>query len=203
MVWNFPLDVTYKSTNAFGWPQLIVAVYGLDAFGRDVIKGYGCMHLPTSPGRYVKAIILPTARCMYIYCCLSAWMRLGYLRKMHVGIAIASSGMRVLRQIRYWWLGRVAASSFALPVCRFDLKLRLFKPCSASLIQSFTSWLSGMPAEFSDPRFPSYGEGREVTRVESSGVVNVSVNIMTKDMEQFGYDNGAGKDRSRQNVTVL
>ena len=23
------------------------------------------------------------------------------------------------------------------------------------------SWLNGMPAEFSDPRFPSYGEGRE------------------------------------------
>ncbi|KAG1672717.1 hypothetical protein FOA52_005195 [Chlamydomonas sp. UWO 241] len=136
MVWNFPLDITYKATNAFGWPQLIVSVFGLDGFGRDVIKGYGCMHLPTAPGRY-------------------------------------------------------------------ELKLRLFKPRSASLIQSFTSWMNGMPAEFSDPRFPSYGEGREVTRVESGGVVNVSLNILTKDMETFGYDTGAGKDRSRQNVKVL
>ena len=93
-MWNFPLDITYKSTNAFGWPQLIVSVYGLDAFGRDVIKGYGCMHLPTCSGR-------------------------------------------------------------------FDLKLRLFKPKSASLMQSFTAWMTGMPAEFSDPKFPSYGEGRE------------------------------------------
>lgn len=39
--------------------------------------------------------------------------------------------------------------------------MHLFKPRSATLLQSFTSWLTGMPAEFSDPRFPSYGEGRE------------------------------------------
>ena len=59
-------------------------------------------------------------------------------------------------------------------------KVRLFKPRSASGLQSFTSWLTGMPAEFSDPKFPSYGEGREVTRVTSGGHVTVQVNIMTK-----------------------
>lgn len=51
LVWNFPIDITYKTTNAFGWPQLVVSVYGLDTLGRDVIKGYGCMHLPTCAGR--------------------------------------------------------------------------------------------------------------------------------------------------------
>ena len=91
-MWNFPLDVTFKSTNAFGWPQarlcsihwafarawhdraqhvhgtcqtggppshahgvavsqVVVSVYGVDALGRDVIKGYGSMHLPTCAGR--------------------------------------------------------------------------------------------------------------------------------------------------------
>lgn len=53
LVWNFPLDITYKATNAFGWPQLVVSVYGLDTFGRDVIKGYGCIHLPICGGRCV------------------------------------------------------------------------------------------------------------------------------------------------------
>lgn len=51
LVWNFPIDVTYKSTNVFGWPQLVVHVFGLDPLGRDVIKGYGAAHLPTCPGR--------------------------------------------------------------------------------------------------------------------------------------------------------
>jgi hypothetical protein len=45
--------------------------------------------------------------------------------------------------------------------CRYNLRVRLYRPRSASLLQSFTSWLTGMPAEFSDPKFPSYGEGRE------------------------------------------
>lgn len=45
------MDVTYKATNAFGWPQVVVSVYGVDALGRDVIQGYGCIHLPTCAGR--------------------------------------------------------------------------------------------------------------------------------------------------------
>ncbi len=56
-MWNFPIDITYKTTNAFGWPQLVVSVYGLDTLGRDVIKGYGCMHLPTCAGRWVMAAV--------------------------------------------------------------------------------------------------------------------------------------------------
>jgi hypothetical protein len=57
LVWNYPLDLTYKSTNAFGWPQIVVSVYGLDSFGRDVIKGYGCIHIPTCAGRWVLACV--------------------------------------------------------------------------------------------------------------------------------------------------
>lgn len=136
LVWNFPVDVTYKSTNAFGWPQLIVSVYGLDGFGRDVIKGYGCIHMPTCAGR-------------------------------------------------------------------FNLRIKLYRPRSASLLQTFTSWLSGMPAEFSDPRFPSYGEGREVTRVVSNGHVNVQVNVLTKDMEVFGYSDGSVRGQGATKITRL
>jgi len=58
VVWNFPIDVSFKSTNAFGWPQLVVTVAGMDSFGREVIRGYGCVHLPLSPGRYTKYIRL-------------------------------------------------------------------------------------------------------------------------------------------------
>merc|ERR1711988_1403797 len=50
VVWNFPLDIAFKSTNAFGWPQLVVSVYGMDALSRSVIRGYGRVHLPISPG---------------------------------------------------------------------------------------------------------------------------------------------------------
>ena len=44
---------------------------------------------------------------------------------------------------------------------RYELCVRLYRPRSASLLQTFLSWLTGMPAEFADPRFPAYGPGRE------------------------------------------
>jgi B9 domain-containing protein 1 len=51
LVWNHPLDAAWRSTNAAGWPQIVVAVYGADALGRDVLRGYGGTHVPTAPGR--------------------------------------------------------------------------------------------------------------------------------------------------------
>lgn len=47
IVLNFPIDIAFKSTNPFGWPRLVISIYGLDAFGRDVVRGYGAVHLPT------------------------------------------------------------------------------------------------------------------------------------------------------------
>lgn len=32
-------------------PQLMISVYGLDALGNDVVRGYGTTHLPTMSGR--------------------------------------------------------------------------------------------------------------------------------------------------------
>ena len=58
VVWNFPIDISYKSTNAFGWPQIIISVYGMDYMSRDVIKGYGRVHIPIAPGRYTKYVRL-------------------------------------------------------------------------------------------------------------------------------------------------
>uniref|UniRef100_A0A7S0QX76 B9 domain-containing protein 1 n=1 Tax=Pyramimonas obovata TaxID=1411642 RepID=A0A7S0QX76_9CHLO len=125
LVWNFPLDVTFKSTNAFGWPQLVLSVFEVDRFGRDVIKGYGCVHLPIAAGRHVR-------------------------------------------------------------------KVQLYRPLSASLLQQFTSWIAGNPAEFTDAKFPAMGHGREVTRVRSTGVATVNLNVMIKDMATFGYTEEAG-----------
>lgn len=58
VVWNFPLGVTYKSTNAYGWPRLIVSVYGTDMCNRRIIKGYGSVHVPCSTGRHEREIRL-------------------------------------------------------------------------------------------------------------------------------------------------
>lgn len=33
-------------------PQIVISGYGLDAFGNDVVRGYGTAHIPLVPGRF-------------------------------------------------------------------------------------------------------------------------------------------------------
>ncbi|TRY69435.1 hypothetical protein TCAL_08080 [Tigriopus californicus] len=52
IVWNFPLDITFRSTSPFGWPQIVISVFEMDSFGNEVIRGYGAVHIPLSPGTH-------------------------------------------------------------------------------------------------------------------------------------------------------
>ncbi|EGD72453.1 B9 domain-containing protein 1 [Salpingoeca rosetta] len=69
-VWNFPIDITLKSQLPRGWPQIVVAVYGLDMFGRDIVRGYGTCHLPVTAGHHTLKIPTfaprPTTRLQHI-----------------------------------------------------------------------------------------------------------------------------------------
>uniref|UniRef100_A0A8C3V314 B9 domain-containing protein 1 n=3 Tax=Passeriformes TaxID=9126 RepID=A0A8C3V314_CATUS len=58
LVWNLPIDITFKSTNPFGWPQIVLSVYGPDFFGHDVVRGYGAVHVPFVPGRHKRTIAM-------------------------------------------------------------------------------------------------------------------------------------------------
>eukprot|EP00753_Platysulcus_tardus_P000247 PLAT10146.2.p1 GENE.PLAT10146.2~~PLAT10146.2.p1 ORF type:complete len:158 (+),score=27.15 PLAT10146.2:34-474(+) len=58
VVWNFPIEVAFQSTNPFGWPRIVVTVYSVDGVGRDVVQGYGTLHVPVYPGSYTKYVEL-------------------------------------------------------------------------------------------------------------------------------------------------
>lgn len=135
-VWNLPVNISYKSSNAYGWPQLVVAVYGLDAFGNDVVRGYCAVHVPPIPGMHKRS-------------------------------------------------------------------LNMFVPESSSVVQKFTSWLTGRRPEFIDFRIPARGEGREVTRTASDGTVNVLLDVVTKDLKKLGYDVGMAEDRRSQMIDTF
>ena len=120
IVWNFPIDIAFQSTNAHGWPRLVVSVYNLDFMGRDVVRGYACILVPPFPGRYVRYA-------------------------------------------------------------------KMFVPCSTSMMQGFLAWLSGNRPEFYHAKFISQGKDREVTRVSSSGVVKVVLNVTAMGLKKCGY----------------
>lgn len=59
-VLNYPITITMASGDPYGWPQIIMAVYGLNQFGNDMILGYGAIHIPTRRG--VHEIEVPLFR---------------------------------------------------------------------------------------------------------------------------------------------
>mmetsp|Transcript_28999 Transcript_28999/g.49397 ORF Transcript_28999/g.49397 Transcript_28999/m.49397 type:complete len:241 (+) Transcript_28999:1680-2402(+) len=56
IVWNFPIEISFQSTNTYGWPRICLSVYGIDFLGRDVLRGYASMLLPINPGRHTKFV---------------------------------------------------------------------------------------------------------------------------------------------------
>ena len=94
LVWNFPLDITFRSTSPFGWPQFQVSVYGLDSLGNDVVRGYGAIHIP----------LTSTVHVPYV-----------------------------------------------------TLKIPVFVPESASIMQRIAGWIMGRRPEFVDPRVVTSG----------------------------------------------
>ena len=49
-VWNMPFELSLKSSEPIGWPQLILSFFFPDDYGREVVKGYGICTFPTFPG---------------------------------------------------------------------------------------------------------------------------------------------------------
>eukprot|EP00602_Paraphysomonas_sp_CaronLab_P010490 CAMPEP_0185026190 /NCGR_PEP_ID=MMETSP1103-20130426/10144_1 /TAXON_ID=36769 /ORGANISM="Paraphysomonas bandaiensis, Strain Caron Lab Isolate" /LENGTH=193 /DNA_ID=CAMNT_0027559685 /DNA_START=78 /DNA_END=659 /DNA_ORIENTATION=+ len=132
VVWNFPIDAKFKSTNPFGWPRVAVSVAGVDFLGRDVIRGYGSALIPVTPGSHI-------------------------------------------------------------------VDITVYTPQSSSLITQWASWFSGNPPEFFDSKFVCQSDGREVTRVRTTGVVRLKLNVSTKGMEAVGYST---KPSSRKSAAI-
>jgi hypothetical protein len=56
ITWNLPFEISFETTYLTGWPQLVIALYGTDFFGRSFVRGYGNVHLPSQTGKHVRKI---------------------------------------------------------------------------------------------------------------------------------------------------
>ncbi|XP_053949069.1 B9 domain-containing protein 1 [Anastrepha ludens] len=59
IVFNFPLEWTFKSTTPFGWPQLIISIYGKTRWGAETTLGYCRINLPVFGSHTDDAITAP------------------------------------------------------------------------------------------------------------------------------------------------
>ncbi len=74
VVWNFPIDIVFKTISPTGWPRIVISVFGSDSLGRDVAKGYGSMHIPTQPGTYKRTVRLFRPVCASYFHQFMAWL---------------------------------------------------------------------------------------------------------------------------------
>ena len=78
VIFNFPIDVSFKSTNPFGWPRMSISVYGVDGLGRDVVRGYGSILIPLFPGNYKRSlqVYVPSPSSPFVR--FTQWLRGSY-----------------------------------------------------------------------------------------------------------------------------
>ena len=68
-------------------------------------------------------------------------------------------------------------------------KIRIFRPLPQSVISGIIGYLQGCIAEYRDTeKTLATGEGREVTRTKSIGMVELKVETMKYNSEKFGYE---------------
>ena len=56
MVWNLPFEITFRSMNPHGWPQIVIYCTAKDSDGDDFVRAYGCTHIPITPGTVNKQV---------------------------------------------------------------------------------------------------------------------------------------------------
>jgi B9 domain-containing protein 1 len=74
ITFNMPLEATFKSTNPYGWPQIVFSIYGSNFWGLETVRGYSRLSIPLSGGvqTYVAPIILP--KSVYIWAAMIDWI---------------------------------------------------------------------------------------------------------------------------------
>ncbi|KAL4455015.1 hypothetical protein ABPG74_006397 [Tetrahymena malaccensis] len=56
IVFNLPFEATFSTDTPFGWPQLVISVFGKNFFGLSEVRGYGSVHIPTQPGYHERIV---------------------------------------------------------------------------------------------------------------------------------------------------
>ena len=53
---NNQFEISFRSTNPFGWPQLVLTCCSVDDDGKELVEGYGVVHVPASTGRHERRV---------------------------------------------------------------------------------------------------------------------------------------------------
>jgi len=49
-------EISYSSTDPFGWLQLVLNCFAVDSNGNEIVKGFWCVHILTSTGKHKRKV---------------------------------------------------------------------------------------------------------------------------------------------------
>ena len=94
---NYPIGISLSSQTPFGWPQIVITVYGYNNFGNDMIIGYGAVHLPTQSGKTELTVPLFAPEASGFFQKLSAWFTGLYPELIDSNMVAQSQDREVMR----------------------------------------------------------------------------------------------------------
>ena len=56
MCWNYPVEGVYRTQDISGWPKLILWLEGPNWYGKNCVKGYGCVVQPNLEGNNMMRV---------------------------------------------------------------------------------------------------------------------------------------------------
>lgn len=76
IVFNMPIEQTYRSTNPSGWPQILISVYGRTLWGIETVLGYSRLHVPIFGENSTHKLNVPIIRprCSNMMADITAWI---------------------------------------------------------------------------------------------------------------------------------
>ncbi|XP_006048897.3 B9 domain-containing protein 1 isoform X1 [Bubalus bubalis] len=197
LVWNFPIDVTFKSTNPYGCSEEVgeaqPETLSSDCLQRAEPGVWGSAVWPLNGSPPSITAVLPPVLSPPLLLqdpALSQGIPHGLTPALSFEgpqIVLSVYGPDVFGNDVVRGYGAVHVP---LSPGRHKKTIPMFVPESTSKLQKFTSWFMGRRPEYTDPKVVAQGEGREVTRVRSQGFVTLLFNVVTKDMRKLGYDTG-------------
>ncbi len=104
IVWNFPLDITFRSTCPYGWPQLVLSAYNVDGFSHEVVRGYGAIHVPIVPGTHTVRVPMFVPQSSSVIQRLAGWALGRRPEFVDARVVAAGEGREVTRVSSQGWV---------------------------------------------------------------------------------------------------
>lgn len=74
VVFNMPLEFTMKSTNPYGWPQIVFSLYGNNLWNVETNRGYARIHCPLSGMKRIVRSPLYVPKFSNIWSAAMSWI---------------------------------------------------------------------------------------------------------------------------------